>query len=75
MIIRLCSNSRQSRVVIYGGIACLSRLTANILDGDVAAQTAQIFAKADAFLSEAGASRSTLLAAMIWLKMWAISTQ
>jgi enamine deaminase RidA (YjgF/YER057c/UK114 family) len=68
MIIRLHSNSRLSRVVIHGGIAYLSGLTADTLDGDVAAQTAQVLAKADVFLTEAGASRTTLLTAMIWLK-------
>lgn len=68
MISRLHKTSRLSRVVIHGDTVYLSGLTADRLDGDVADQTAQILAKADAFLTEAGTSRASLLTAMIWLK-------
>jgi len=68
VITRLHLNSRLSRVVIHGGIAYLSGLTADRLDGDTADQTAQVLAKAQALLTEAGASRAHLLTAMIWLK-------
>lgn len=68
MTIRLHKNSRLSPVVVHGGLVYLSGLTADTLDGDTADQTAQILAKAQGFLTEAGASRSTLLTAMIWLK-------
>jgi len=68
MITRLHKNSRLSRVVIHGDTVYLSGLTADRLDGDVADQTAQILAKADALLAEAGSSRASLLTASIWLK-------
>jgi enamine deaminase RidA (YjgF/YER057c/UK114 family) len=68
LIKRLHKNSRLSRVVVHGDIVYLSGLTADGLEADIAGQTAQILAKADRFLAEAGASRSTLLTAMIWLK-------
>lgn len=68
MIQRLHTNSRLSRVVIHKDTVYLSGLTADDRSGDVAAQTAQILAKAHSLLTEAGTSRSSLLTAMIWLK-------
>jgi len=66
--LRLHKTARLSRVVVHGGLVYLSGLAADRLEGDTAEQTAEILAKADKFLTEAGAARSTLLTAMIWLK-------
>lgn len=67
-ILRIGKNERLSRVVVHGGVAYLSGLTADDRQQDVAGQTRQILAKADGYLRDVGATRSSLLSAMIWLR-------
>lgn len=61
------SGPRLSRMVTYGGIAYLAGLTADDTAADVRGQTAQILAKIDGYLAQAGTSKSKILTAQIWL--------
>lgn len=61
-------NSRLSRAVVYAGIAYFSGLTANDRNGDIRAQTREILAKADTLFKEVGASRASILNAMIFMR-------
>jgi enamine deaminase RidA (YjgF/YER057c/UK114 family) len=67
-IARIEKGKRLSRVVIHNGTAYLAGLTAEDRKKDVAGQTAEILAKADELLKQAGSSRSRLLSATIWLR-------
>ncbi len=68
MIERFETGPRMSRVVTYNGVAYLSGLTADNLAEDVAGQTRQVLAKAEAKLATAGTDKSRLLSATIWLR-------
>jgi enamine deaminase RidA (YjgF/YER057c/UK114 family) len=61
------SGPRLSRMVTYGGIAYLAGLTADDTSAGVQGQTAQILAKIDGYLAQAGTSKSKILTAQIWL--------
>jgi enamine deaminase RidA (YjgF/YER057c/UK114 family) len=61
------SGPRLSRMVTYNGIAYLAGLTADDTSADVKGQTAQILAKIDKFLADAGTDKSKILSANIWL--------
>jgi enamine deaminase RidA (YjgF/YER057c/UK114 family) len=64
---RYDSGPRLSRMVTHDGIAYLAGLTADDTGADVKGQTAQILAKIDQYLAQAGTSKSKLLTAQIWL--------
>ena len=64
---RFDSGPRLSRMVTYGGIAYLAGLTADDTSAGVQGQTAQILAKIDGYLAQAGTSKSKILTAQIWL--------
>jgi enamine deaminase RidA (YjgF/YER057c/UK114 family) len=57
-----------SRAVICNGFVFVAGLTADDLKQDVNGQTAQILAKIDRTLAEAGTDKTRLLSANIWLK-------
>jgi len=59
--------TRLSKMVTHNGIAYLAGLTADDTSADVKGQTAQILAKIDHYLAQAGTSKSNLLTAQIWL--------
>jgi enamine deaminase RidA (YjgF/YER057c/UK114 family) len=67
-IVRIETNQRSSRVVIYNGVVHVGGMTADDRDQDIRGQTEQVLAKIDRFLAEAGTDRSRLLTAQIWLK-------
>ncbi|NTI72273.1 RidA family protein [Agrobacterium rhizogenes] len=67
MIQRFEAGARMSRVVTHNGVAYLAGLTADELSQDVAGQTRQVLAKAEAKLAIAGTDKSQLLSATIWL--------
>lgn len=67
-IIRIVTNPRRGRAVVYNGIVFVGGQTAQDRTGDVRAQTAQTLAKIDNVLAEAGTDRTRLLTAQIWLK-------
>lgn len=67
-IVRLEQGARMSRVVVHNGTVYLSGLTANDRAQDIKGQTAQVLAKVDAFLAQAGSDKRKLLSAQIWVK-------
>ena len=64
---RIKPGPRMSQAVIHGDTVYLQGLTADDASQDVKGQTAQILAKIDALLAEAGTDKTKLLCASIWL--------
>lgn len=64
---RLHSNQRMSQAVIHGDTVYLAGQVAGDTSADVAGQTAQILARIDALLAEAGSSKAHILSAVVWL--------
>jgi enamine deaminase RidA (YjgF/YER057c/UK114 family) len=64
---RINVGPRMSSAVINNNTVYLAGLTADDSSADVKGQTAQILAKIDKFLAEAGTDKSKLLSANIWL--------
>jgi enamine deaminase RidA (YjgF/YER057c/UK114 family) len=56
-----------SQAVVHGNTVYLAGLTADDASLDIKGQTAQILAKIDTLLAEAGTDKSELLSAHIWL--------
>lgn len=67
-IVRIETDKRSSRVVVYNGVVHVGGMTADDRGQDIRGQTEQVLAKIDRFLAEAGTDRSRLLTAQIWLK-------
>ena len=64
---RIKPGPRMSQAVVHGNTVYLQGLTADDPSKDVKGQTAQILAKIDALLAQAGTDKSKLLCANIWL--------
>jgi enamine deaminase RidA (YjgF/YER057c/UK114 family) len=64
---RINAGARMSSAVVHGDTVYLAGLTADDAKADVKGQTAQILAKVDKFLAEAGTDKSKILSANIWL--------
>ena len=64
---RINAGPRMSSAVVHGDTVYLAGLTADDAKLDVKGQTAQILAKVDKFLAEAGSDKSKVLSANIWL--------
>ena len=64
---RIKPGPRMSQAVVHGNTVYLVGLTADDSSKDVKGQTAQILAKIDGLLAEAGTDKSKLLSANIWL--------
>jgi len=64
---RINAGPRMSSAVVHGNTVYLAGLTADDTKADVKGQTAQILAKIDKFLAEAGTDKSKILSANIWL--------
>ena len=67
-IVRIETNARASRVVVYNGMIFLTGATADDRSQDIRGQTKQALAKIEKFLAAAGADKSRLLSAQIWIK-------
>ena len=65
---RFDKTARLSRVVVHGNTAYFSGLTADDRGKDTQGQTAEILAKADAYLKTLGVDRNAVLSATIWLR-------
>ena len=63
---------RMSRCVVHGDRVYLAGLTANDASQDIKGQTKQILDKIDAYLAQAGTSKSNLLSANLWIKDMAL---
>jgi len=66
-IIRIDQNARRSRAVVAGNMVFLAGQVADDKSLDIAGQAAQVLAKVDDLLAQAGSERSRLLTAQIWL--------
>ncbi|MGH7031010.1 MAG: RidA family protein [Stellaceae bacterium] len=63
---------RMSRCVVRGDTVYLAGLTASDSSQDIKGQTKQVLDKIDAYLAQAGTSKSNLLAANLWIKDMAL---
>ncbi|MCH7943366.1 MAG: RidA family protein [Proteobacteria bacterium] len=66
-ITRYTTNDRMSQAVVHGDTVYLAGQVADDTSVGVAGQTAQILAKIDARLAEAGSDKSKLLTATLWI--------
>ena len=66
-ITRINSGPRMSQAVVHGDTVYTAGQVADDRTADVAGQTAQVLAKIDAVLAEAGSDKSKILSATIWL--------
>ena len=66
-VTRINAGPRMSSAVVHGNTVYLAGLTADDPKADVKGQTAQILAKIDKFLAQAGTDKTKLLSANIWL--------
>lgn len=60
-------NQRRSRAIVHNGIVYTAGHVADDLTLDVTGQAKQVLAKLEAILKEAGADKSRLLTAQVWL--------
>jgi enamine deaminase RidA (YjgF/YER057c/UK114 family) len=61
MIARYESNSRLSKAVVANGFVFLSGITAEDVSGDIEAQTKSVLKQIDAYLAQAGTSKTRLV--------------
>ena len=66
-ITRYGAGARMSQAVVHGDTVYLAGQVADDTSEGVAGQTAQILAKIDARLKEAGSDKSKLLSANLWI--------
>ncbi len=66
-ITRYGTATRMSQAVVHGDTVYLAGQVADDNSADVAGQTAQILAKIDARLAEAGTDKSKILSATLWI--------
>jgi enamine deaminase RidA (YjgF/YER057c/UK114 family) len=67
-IVRIATDRRRSRAVVYNGIVFVGGQAADDRSEDIRGQTKQTLAKIEKFLADAGTDKSRLLSAQIWLK-------
>jgi len=67
-IVRIATDKRRSRAVVYNGMVFVGGQTADDRSQDIRGQTRQTLAKIEGFLAEAGTDKSRLLTAQIWIK-------
>jgi enamine deaminase RidA (YjgF/YER057c/UK114 family) len=67
-IVRIATDTRRSRAVIYNGMVFVGGQTADDRSQDIRGQTKQALAKIEKFLADAGTDKSRLLTAQIWIK-------
>jgi len=67
-ILRIETDKRRSRAVVYNGMVFVGGMTADDRSQDIKGQTKQTLAKIEEFLAMAGTDKSRLLTAQIWIK-------
>jgi enamine deaminase RidA (YjgF/YER057c/UK114 family) len=67
MIKRLGPGKRLSMATIHGGLVYLAGQVPNDLSAGLEGQAAEVLAKIDALLKEAGTDKSKILSATVWL--------
>ncbi|AGW90913.1 MULTISPECIES: RidA family protein [Cupriavidus] len=65
---RFDSSKRLSRIVVHNGVVYVAGVTASDTSGDIGAQTRDVLAKIEGYLSSVGSDKTRLLSAQIWLK-------
>ncbi len=66
-IVRKIASENMHQLVIANGLVFSAGQVANDLSGDIKKQTAEVLAKVDALLMEAGTSRDKLIDTLVWL--------
>lgn len=66
-IVRIDQNARRSRALVHGGLVYLAGQVPDDRTGGVAEQAAQVLAKVDDLLKDAGTDKSRVLTAQVWL--------
>lgn len=67
-IVRIETDKRRSRAVVYNGIVFVGGMAAEDRSQDITGQTKQALARVEKFLADVGTDKSRLLTAQIWLK-------
>lgn len=67
-IVRIATDKRRSRAVVYNGTVFVGGQTADDRSQDIRGQTRQALAKIERFLADAGTDKGRLLSAQIWIK-------
>ncbi|WP_320534668.1 RidA family protein [Robbsia andropogonis] len=67
-IVRIEQTQRSSRVVKAAGLVFVGGQTANDRSQDIKGQTAQVLAKIDGFLAQAGIDKTRLLSSQVWVR-------
>ena len=67
-IVRIATDTRRSRAVIYNGLVFIGGQAADDRSQDIRGQTRQALAKVDKFLADAGSDKTRILSAQIWVK-------
>jgi len=67
-IVRIETDKRRSRAVVYNGMVFVGGMTADDRSQDIRGQTTQTLTKIEEFLAKAGTDKSRLLTAQIWIK-------
>ena len=66
--IRIETDPRRSRAVVYNGMVFVGGMTADDRSLDITGQTKQTLEKSESYLAKAGTDKSRLLTAQIWIK-------
>jgi enamine deaminase RidA (YjgF/YER057c/UK114 family) len=67
-IVRIETNPRRGRAVVYNGMVFVGGQAADDRSQDIRGQTKQTLAKIEKVLADAGSDKSRLLSAQIWIK-------
>lgn len=67
-IVRIETDKRRSRAVVYNGMVFVGGMTADDRSQDIRGQTRQTLAKIEDYLAKAGTDKSRVLTAQIWIK-------
>lgn len=67
-IVRIETDPRRSRAVVYNGVVYVGGMAADDRALDIVGQTEQALNKIEAYLAKAGTDKTRLLTAQIWLK-------
>jgi enamine deaminase RidA (YjgF/YER057c/UK114 family) len=67
-IVRIETDPRRSRAVVYNGVIYIGGMTADDRSQDITGQTRDTLAKIEGYLAKAGSDKSRILTAQIWIK-------
>lgn len=67
-IVRIETDPRRSRAVVYNGVIYIGGMTADDRSQDITGQTRDTLSKIEGYLAKAGSDKSRILTAQIWIK-------